>query len=88
MSLRMLCVAMAVVLPINALAVYVMSLSICTVVIKTLSCALLLQAGYFASVLFLIWRSGCPGRVAQKAKHFDGHQEGWGQSPTFSGDGE
>ncbi|KAA3448036.1 hypothetical protein C7I87_24165 [Mesorhizobium sp. SARCC-RB16n] len=84
----MLCVALAVVLPINALAVYLISFSICAVVVMTLSCALLLQAGYFASVLFLIWRSSCPGRVAQKAKYFDGHHEDWGQSPTFSGDGE
>ncbi|MGX9147574.1 exopolysaccharide production repressor protein [Mesorhizobium sp. 128a] len=79
---------MALVLPTNALIVYLVSHSIRAVVVKTLSCALLLQAGYFASVLFLIWRSGRPGRAAQKAKHFHGDQEGRRQSPTCREDEE
>ncbi|MGX9087416.1 exopolysaccharide production repressor protein, partial [Mesorhizobium sp. 98Argb] len=44
-------------------------------VVKTLTCALFLQAGYFASVLFLIRRSARPGSTAPQAKHLDGGKE-------------
>ncbi|MER9670941.1 hypothetical protein NKJ19_31810 [Mesorhizobium sp. M0203] len=30
---------------------------------------------YFASVLFLIWRSGCACRPGQRAEHFGGYKE-------------
>ncbi|WJI72323.1 hypothetical protein NLY36_20860 [Mesorhizobium sp. C399B] len=33
----------------------------------TLACSLLLQLAYFASVLFLIWRSGLVSRAGQRA---------------------
>ncbi|MGX5845240.1 exopolysaccharide production repressor protein [Mesorhizobium sp. ArgA1] len=71
----MFCHIMALVLSINAAAVYLTSHSIGSAIVKTLTCALFLQAGYFASVLFLIWQSARPGSTAQKAKHFDGDQE-------------
>ncbi|MER9664036.1 exopolysaccharide production repressor protein [Mesorhizobium sp. M0159] len=41
----------------------------------TLTCSLLLQLAYFASVLFLIWRSGCVSRAGQRAEHFDSCKE-------------
>ncbi|MGX5804194.1 exopolysaccharide production repressor protein [Bradyrhizobium sp. Arg314] len=82
MPLRMFCHLMALVLSTNAAAVYLVSHSIRAVVVKTLTSALLLQAGYFASVLFLIWRSGHPGSAAQKANHFEGCQDVRRQSPT------
>ncbi|ESY90535.1 hypothetical protein X738_30170 [Mesorhizobium sp. LNHC209A00] len=61
---------MGVVLCSTALAVYFASHSIGTVVVTTLACSLLLQLAYFASVLFLIWRSGCVSRAGQRAEHF------------------
>ncbi|WP_352615421.1 exopolysaccharide production repressor protein [Mesorhizobium sp. M0323] len=54
----------------TALTVYFASHSIGTVVVTTLACSLLLQVAYFASVLFLIWRSGCASRAGQMAEHF------------------
>ncbi|MER9495497.1 exopolysaccharide production repressor protein [Mesorhizobium sp. M0320] len=59
----------------NALIVYVASHSIRTVAVTTLACWLLLQVGYFASVLFLIWRSGHISRARQRAEHFDSCKE-------------
>ncbi|MER9914126.1 exopolysaccharide production repressor protein [Mesorhizobium sp. M0050] len=55
----------------NALIVYFASHSIRTVVVTTLACSLLLQLAYFASVLFLIWRSGRANRAGEIAEHFD-----------------
>ncbi|MER9124326.1 exopolysaccharide production repressor protein [Mesorhizobium sp. M0959] len=40
-----------------ALATLYVSQSIWTTVISTLACAVLLQAGYFGSVLLLVWLS-------------------------------
>ncbi|WOS66930.1 MULTISPECIES: exopolysaccharide production repressor protein [Sinorhizobium] len=59
----------------NALSVYFASHSIRTVVVTTLACWLLLQVAYFASVLFLIWRSRCASRAGQMAKHFGSCKE-------------
>ncbi|MER9313330.1 exopolysaccharide production repressor protein [Mesorhizobium australicum] len=53
----------------TALTVYFAFHSIGTVVVTTLACSLLLQLAYFASVLFLIWRSGCISRAGQRAEH-------------------
>lgn len=61
----------------NALTVYFASHSIRLVVVTTLACSLLLQLAYFASVLFLIWRSGCTSRAGQMAEHFGRGQETW-----------
>ncbi|MER9227817.1 exopolysaccharide production repressor protein [Mesorhizobium sp. M0664] len=59
----------------NALTVYFASLSIRTVVVTTLACSVLLQLAYFASVLFLIWRSDCANRAGEMAEHFGGSKE-------------
>lgn len=69
MPFRIFYRAFWVVLCSNALAVYFASHSIRTVVVTTLACSLLLQIVYFASVLFLIWRSGWAGRSGQWAEH-------------------
>ncbi|MER9357845.1 exopolysaccharide production repressor protein, partial [Mesorhizobium sp. M0514] len=54
----------------NALTFYFASYSIRTVVVTTLACSLALQLAYFASVLFLIWRSSCASSAGQRAEHF------------------
>ncbi|WP_352816020.1 exopolysaccharide production repressor protein [Mesorhizobium sp. M0207] len=59
----------------TALTVYFASYSIGTVVVTTLACSLLLQLAYFASVLFLILRSGCISRAGQRAEHFGSSKE-------------
>ncbi|MER8950016.1 exopolysaccharide production repressor protein [Mesorhizobium sp. M0809] len=65
----------------TALTVYFASHSIGTVVVTTLTCSLLLQLAYFASVLFLIWRSGCVSRACQRAEHFDSCKEVGSEPP-------
>lgn len=70
MSLKIFCRVLGLVLCSNVLIVYFASHPISTVVITTLGCSLLLQLAYFASVLFLIWRSGCDNRAGQRAEHF------------------
>ncbi|QND62238.1 exopolysaccharide repressor protein (plasmid) [Mesorhizobium huakuii] len=75
MPFRIFCAVFVLVLCSNALAVYFASHSIRLVVVTTLACSLLLQVGYFASVLFLIWRSGCASRAGQRAEHFGSCKE-------------
>ncbi|ESZ39095.1 hypothetical protein X731_27415 [Mesorhizobium sp. L2C054A000] len=75
MLFRIFCRVLAMVLCSTALTVYFASHSISTVVVTTLACSLLLQLAYFASVLFLIWRSGCVSRAGQRAEHFDSCKE-------------
>ncbi|WP_352732545.1 exopolysaccharide production repressor protein [Mesorhizobium australicum] len=53
----------------TALTAYFASHSIGTVVVTTLTCSLLLQLAYFASVLFLIWRSDWASRDGRMAEH-------------------
>ncbi|MEF2070633.1 exopolysaccharide production repressor protein [Consotaella aegiceratis] len=43
-----------------AAVIYFLNGSIWTTVIETAVCAVLIQVGYFASVLFMVWRSGRP----------------------------
>ncbi|WP_245262832.1 exopolysaccharide production repressor protein [Mesorhizobium sp. LSJC269B00] len=76
----MFCRVLGVVLCSTALTVYFASRSIGTVVVTTLACSLLLQLAYFASVLFLIWRSGHVSRAGQRAEHF-GSCKGVGCQP-------
>ncbi|MER9764008.1 exopolysaccharide production repressor protein [Mesorhizobium sp. M0138] len=59
----------------TALTVYFASRSIGTVIVTTLACSLLLQLAYFASVLFLICRSGWVSRADQRAEHSDSCKE-------------
>ncbi|MER8628058.1 exopolysaccharide production repressor protein [Mesorhizobium sp. M1143] len=75
MPLKIFCRVMGPVLCSTALIAYFASHSIDTVVVTTLAGSLLLQLAYFASVLFLIWRSGSVGRAGQRAEHFDSCKE-------------
>ncbi|MER9052397.1 exopolysaccharide production repressor protein [Mesorhizobium sp. M0910] len=70
LPLKIFCRVLGLVLCSNALIVYFASHSIRTVVVTTLACWLLLQVCYFASVLFIIWRSGCATRDGRMAVHF------------------
>ncbi|WP_234819668.1 MULTISPECIES: exopolysaccharide production repressor protein [Sinorhizobium] len=63
------------VLCINALTVYFASHSLRIVVVTTLASSLLLQVAYFASVLFLIWRSSRASRAGQMVKQFGSCKE-------------
>ncbi|MER9481928.1 exopolysaccharide production repressor protein [Mesorhizobium sp. M0494] len=67
----------------NALTVYLASHSIRTVVVTTLGCSLLLQLAYFASVLFLIWRSSCASRAGQRREHFGTCKEVGSEPPDL-----
>ncbi|MCW1750247.1 MULTISPECIES: exopolysaccharide production repressor protein [Rhizobium] len=49
--------------------VYLVWHSISRAIVTTLSGSLLLQVGYFGGLLFLVWRSGCAERRAQRAQH-------------------
>ncbi|MES0156951.1 exopolysaccharide production repressor protein [Mesorhizobium sp. M0018] len=75
MPFRIFCRVLGMVLCSTALTAYFASHSIGTVVVTTLTCSLLLQLAYFASVLFLIWRTGCVSRAGQRAEHFDSCKE-------------
>ncbi|MER8383863.1 exopolysaccharide production repressor protein [Mesorhizobium sp. M1399] len=75
MPLKIFCRVLGLVLCSNALIVYFASHCIRTVVVTTLACSLLLQLAYFASVLFLIWRSGCVNRAGQRAAYFGSCKE-------------
>ncbi|MER9883979.1 exopolysaccharide production repressor protein [Mesorhizobium sp. M0118] len=81
MPFRIFCRVLGLVLCSAALTVYFASHSIGTVVVTTLACSLLLQLAYFASVLFLIWRSGCVSRAGQRAEHFGTCKEVGSQPP-------
>ncbi|CDX20841.1 Exopolysaccharide repressor protein [Mesorhizobium plurifarium] len=69
MSFRIFYRAFWVILCSNALAVYFASHSIRTAVVTTLACSLLLQIVYFASVLYLIWRSDGGSKTGQRTEH-------------------
>ncbi|WP_274608716.1 exopolysaccharide production repressor protein [Mesorhizobium sp. 113-1-2] len=47
--------------------VYVASYSIGRAIVITLASSLLLQLAYFASVLFLVWQSGCARKAGKSA---------------------
>ncbi|MER9895798.1 exopolysaccharide production repressor protein [Mesorhizobium sp. M0119] len=66
-----------------ALTVYFASHSIGTVVATTLACSLLLQLAYFASVLLLIWWSGCLSRAGHRAEHFGSCKEVGSEPPDL-----
>nr|WP_245451992.1 exopolysaccharide production repressor protein [Mesorhizobium waimense] len=50
----------------NAVTVYFASHSVRLAIVTTLACSLLLQMVYFASLLFLVWRSNCACRAGEK----------------------
>ncbi|WP_352791835.1 exopolysaccharide production repressor protein [Mesorhizobium sp. M0228] len=70
MPFSIFCRVLWLVLCSNALTIYFASHSIRTVVVTMLACSLLLQVAYFASVLFLIGRSGCATGAGQMTEHF------------------
>ncbi|WP_404926337.1 exopolysaccharide production repressor protein [Mesorhizobium sp. ORM16] len=69
------CRLLGLVLCCNAVTVYFASHSFRLALVTTLGCSLVLQLGYFASVLFLIWRCRCAGKAGQGAELFDRSQE-------------
>lgn len=81
MPFRIFCRVLGLVLCSNALIVYFASHSIRTVAVTTLACSLLLQLAYFASVLFMIWRSGWVSPAGQRAEHFGSCKEVGSQPP-------
>lgn len=46
------------VLLVFAITSYVLTQSLWTAFVQTVICAILIQVGYFAAVLFMVWRSG------------------------------
>ncbi len=81
MPFRMFYRVLCLVLCSTALTVYFASHSIRLAVVTTLACSLLLQLAYFASVLFLIWRSGFANRAGKMAEHFGSCKEVGSQAP-------
>ncbi|CCM80295.1 conserved exported hypothetical protein [Rhizobium mesoamericanum STM3625] len=67
----------------SALTSYFVSHSIRSVVVTTMGAWLLLQVAYFASMLFLIWRSSRAQSGRQKGKRFDHCQEARYQSQAY-----
>lgn len=59
----------------SLLGTYVVSQSIRRAMVATLGIWLLLQVAYFASVLFLVWRSSCAPKVGQRAERFGNFQK-------------
>lgn len=57
MSLPRFLLGMLGVLFVFAVATYFATQSVWTTLIQTLLCAVLIQIGYFAAVLFMVWRS-------------------------------
>lgn len=45
-----------------AVANYAITQSLRTTVVNTVICAVLIQLGYFVAILFMVWRSGAPGK--------------------------
>ena len=60
------------VLLVFAITTYVITQSLWTTFVQTLICAVLLQVGYFAAVLFLVWRSAGKPRVEESAAKDEG----------------
>ncbi|MER9214347.1 exopolysaccharide production repressor protein [Mesorhizobium sp. M0663] len=83
MPFRIFCRVLGMVLCSTALTAYFASHSIGTAIVTTLACSLLLQLAYFASVLFLIWRSGHVSRAGQRAEHFDSCKEVGSEPPDL-----
>ncbi|ESX40372.1 exopolysaccharide production repressor protein [Mesorhizobium sp. C416B] len=83
MPFRMFCRVLGLVLCSTALTVYFASHSFGTVVVTTLACSMLLQLAYFASVLFMIWRSGSVSPVGQRAEHFGSCKEVRSEPPDL-----
>ena len=63
------------VLIVFAIASYAITQSWWTTLVNTVLCAILIQIGYFAAVLFMVWRSGArsnkPGGQTENASRSD-----------------
>jgi exopolysaccharide production repressor protein len=57
MSLTLFLRGLVVVVLVFAITTYLITGSLWSTFIQTVICAILVQAGYFAAVLFLVWRS-------------------------------
>jgi len=77
---RIFCLLLLLVVGASALTTCFVSHSIRSVMVTTMGAWLLLQVAYFASVLFLIWRSSRAQSGRQRARRFDHGQEGRHQS--------
>lgn len=63
------------VLLVFAITTYVITQSLWTAFVQTLICAVLLQIGYFAAVLFLVWRSADKPKDEERAAKVEVLQE-------------
>lgn len=61
MSFALFLRGFTLVLVVFAITTYAITGSLWTTLIQTVVCAVLIQVGYFATVLFIVWRS--PGKV-------------------------
>ncbi|WP_018097443.1 exopolysaccharide production repressor protein [Sinorhizobium meliloti] len=75
MPFRFFCGVLQFALCTNALTVYFLSRSIRQVIVATFAGWLLLQVGYFGSMLFLIWRSSRVRGGAQGDEHLGDSQK-------------
>ena len=57
------------VLLVFAITTYVVTQSLWTAFTQTVICAVLLQIGYFAAVLFLVWRSAGTRKIEESMAH-------------------
>ncbi|WP_315924562.1 exopolysaccharide production repressor protein [Mesorhizobium sp. SP-1A] len=55
-----------------AIATYAITQSFWTTFVNTVICAVLIQLGYFVAILFLVWRSGAPGKRSGATTRNDG----------------
>lgn len=62
-----------------AIANYAITHSFLTTVVNTVICAVLIQVGYFAAILVMVWRSGVPNKNNTDLK---------GQEPSLAEDGK
>ena len=60
------------VLVVFAIANYLITQSVWTTLVNTVICAVLIQLGYFVAILFVVWRSGAPGKQAEKVSRSEG----------------
>ncbi|WP_394891115.1 exopolysaccharide production repressor protein [Mesorhizobium sp. AaZ16] len=57
------------VLLVFGITTYVVTQSLWATFIRTVICAVLLQIGYFAAVLFLVWRSAGTRKIEESMAH-------------------
>ena len=57
------------VLIVFGLANYAITQSWWTTLVNTAICAVLIQLGYFAAILLLVWRAGASGKHGENASH-------------------